>query len=175
MDFNQSPGDINCSSSPWQHAQIPALAHTEHIYIDETPIHHAMFNSVLVMISNLLYFSLTVLSSSLVLCNSDSRLSMQTTVCSRFWCRSEFSSCNALRTEWSRIIQTLFRGVCIVCTRGNLWNEDCLFWKSVQEYKQGWSIWVGCFCIWCSHSFVLHSSQFPCLLCLSLTTSRCLR
>lgn len=48
---------------------------------------------------HLLYFSLTWLSSSLVLCSSVSRLSMQTTVCSRFWWRSAFSSCNALSKE----------------------------------------------------------------------------
>lgn len=63
------------------------------------PAHKTMLLKcyILFMIADLLYFSLTWLSSSLVLCNSASRLSMQTTVCSKFWWRSALSSCSALR------------------------------------------------------------------------------
>ena len=61
-----------------------------------------LLNSALFTNPNLLYFSLTWLSSSLVLCSSASRLSMQTTVCSKFWWRSAFSSWRALNAEGGR-------------------------------------------------------------------------
>lgn len=63
--------------------------------------------SLTVFRPNLLYLSLTQLSSSLVLCSSASRLSMQTTVCTRFWWRSAFSSCSALSTKNHRIFTKL--------------------------------------------------------------------